>query len=111
QNGWYSAQWIFVTPAASRRSDNEPILEIVKEKPASVDVFPNPSTGGWVNIHISGLETGAIYTLNIFDINGKNIFIKNIGTNSRLKYNLVPGYYVLQLIGKKTSISRKFIVQ
>lgn len=87
--------------------------------PAGFAIYPNPATGKQVNVQLSGIETGAVYELSLYDAAGKLVHIekiKPVAGNStlslRLKNELATGTYRLQVAGdKKETISLSLIVQ
>jgi hypothetical protein len=91
------------------------ITEAIEKSPEkinqSVDIFPNPAPGGNFSINIGGLENTGVFTLIIYDAQGKIVRERKIQSNSKINYNLSSGFYMIQLSGKKTTVSKKLVVQ
>jgi len=80
-----------------------------------VNVYPNPSSGDFVNISIELLESDAIH-VRLVDINGKEVFATNMGTMAagthliQLGIEALPaGKYLIQITGTKTYLVKELI--
>jgi len=79
----------------------------------NIRIYPNPIKDN--KVHIQLPETIFINTIKIYDILGKEVFIKNIQSsenNILLKPNLSEGIYIIKLnTTGKGSISKKIIIE
>ena len=83
-------------------------LSVISQDANSIKMFPNPSTGNYVNI----LSNKAI-AVEVFDILGKKVSTQNISENQK-KLNvagLKSGVYLVKLKTESSSETRKLIIR
>ena len=80
----------------------------------NMSLYPNPATN-FVSIEISNLRLGKNNSLQLFSLNGKKVFEKNINNDAELKNiqisDLNSGIYVLKLTSDNQYFSKKLIVR
>ncbi|MEI8087774.1 MAG: leucine-rich repeat domain-containing protein [Paludibacter sp.] len=70
---------------------------------AKVSLYPNPVNSSF---QIKGIE--GTYTINLSDLNGKNLFIKQINGNDNISVtDLAKGIYIIKVTTKEGAISMK----
>lgn len=76
-----------------------------------IHLYPNPASDGI--LHITLPPTLEAYTLQVLDMHGK-LMLDNLTTTDTLNglevASLTPGSYLLRVMNKHTSVSKKFIV-
>ncbi len=109
-DGWWSAQWEFIPVAASAAVvlSTKSATEKVNQ---SVSIFPNPAPAGNFAVSFKGLERAEVFTLMIYNHQGKLIIEKKIPSCNKINYNLPKGFYTVQLISKNNTISKKLVVE
>ena len=110
---WYTGY----TTSPVIRANFDPSVGIVEnEDVASVSIYPNPSSDN-VNINFVSKEDQDL-TINIIAIDGSLVFAKNlsakVGQSTRTSVdvsNLSAGMYMVQLMGAKSSLTQRIVVQ
>ncbi len=104
----FNINWIEISNSTSA---NE--FEIIE-----TSVYPNPVNDGILNVELNHNKWGGEYRCVIFDINGKQVFGKNVNPNRSLfqlnineKQRLPAGMYYLNISGENCGASKLFVVQ
>jgi hypothetical protein len=91
--------WTEVTPNA---------LSISQEETTVFNVYPNPTSTGFVNI---SSKTNDVIQVNVFDILGKQV-INNTVNNNRLDVStLTTGVYIMKIAQNGNTITKKLVVR
>lgn len=84
---------------------------------ADITVYPNPTTGGIINIDVKNNTITPPLNISITSINGNTVFNSTVNEifNSTIKINpnkhLNPGLYIIKASNKHTTLSTKLIVK
>ncbi len=99
---WTSQMW-YIEPVSGQRSDQEADLNI--------NIFPNPSSTGNFNVHISGDDIDESEKMvRIFTPDGKEVFSKTLLYIDRISTNLSPGIYFMQVQLGESIYTEKIVV-
>ena len=105
----FNINWIEISNPTS--VDN--VIEIME-----TEVYPNPVTNGILNVVLHRDQSGGEFTCRLFDIHGKQVFIKNVIINRALfqvnihEFNHVPaGVYYLNISGENSMANKLVVVQ
>ena len=105
----FNINWIEISNPTS--ADN--VIEIME-----TEVYPNPVTNGILNVVLHRDQSGGEFTCRLFDIHGKQVFIKNVIINRALfqvnihEFNHVPaGVYYLNISGENSMANKLIVVQ
>lgn len=91
------------------------------EKSSAIAIYPNPVTASRFNIDFSDAEAGS-YMINLIDLNGKSVFLKNVMIANDLKFGRIHsvnlpqqisnGAYLVAIRGNNgRNYSAKIVVQ
>lgn len=84
-------------------------LGIDENENKNFNIFPNPSSLGYININSKNSET---ITANVFDVLGKQVIIDGAVNDNRLDViNLSPGLYFIKLTQNNTTVTKKLIIK
>jgi len=104
----FNINWIEISNSTSA---NE--FEIIE-----TSVYPNPVNDGIINVKLNRDKWGGEYKCDVFDINGNQVFTKNININRSLfqlnineKHRLPAGVYYLKISGENCSANKLIVVQ
>lgn len=113
QDGWYSAHWQLSTTSSSRMATEElETVDIIQDKEPSMEIFPNPAQGKTVNITLTGIEPGEAFTLTVYDMQGRAVSTRKMGSSGTFRYTIpVAGIYLVQLSNDKVNIRKQIVVQ
>ena len=90
------------------RSLNELTLTVDNFEASEFNVYPNPTTSGYVNITSSNNNNMSVA---IYDILGKRVINTNVINNRVNVASLNPGIYMLQISQNGSSITKKLVVK
>jgi len=79
-----------------------------KEEISGFKLYPNPATGGTVNIIT---EDNDLKEITVYDVFGEIVLTDKITRSAMNISRLVPGVYVLQVTENKKTITRKLVVK
>jgi len=110
---WYTGY----TTSPMIRANFDPTVGIEEnEDVTSVSIYPNPTSDN-VNINFVSKEDQDV-TINVISVDGKLVFAKQLNTKvgqvSRTTIdvaNLSSGIYMVQLMGAKSSLTQRIVVQ
>ena len=93
----------------------EDIKTPIQSNQPDFSIYPNPVENGYLYADLSDLNKNNIYTVSIFDIQGRKIFEKNNASPNLLAIPisgmLQSGMYFLNVKGKNYFASKKFVVK
>ncbi|OBX23117.1 T9SS type A sorting domain-containing protein [Bizionia sp. APA-3] len=72
------------------------------------NVYPNPSTNGFVNISSPSAEA---ISVNVYDVLGKNVLNNTISNNSLNVSSLNSGLYILRITQNGNSVTKKLVIK
>ena len=72
------------------------------------NVYPNPSTNGFVNISSPSAEA---ISVNVYDVLGKNVLNHTISNNSLNVSSLNSGLYILRITQNGNSVTKKLVIK
>lgn len=72
------------------------------------NVYPNPSTNGFVNISSPSAEA---ISVNVYDVLGKNVLNHTISNNSLNVSSLNSGLYILRITQNGSSVTKKLVIK
>ena len=78
------------------------------EKGLSIELYPNPTSNGFVNITTTSNEA---VNVSIFDILGKQVLAQKVNNNTINVSNLNSGVYILKLNQNGATITKKLVVK
>lgn len=89
------------------------ILEVNKLSTSDMKIYPNPIVNNHIHIHTSG--SFLINEIRIYNILGKEVFIKNVQSSEKeisLKPKLSKGMYIIKVnTAERGSMSKKIIIK
>jgi uncharacterized protein YjdB len=106
QDGWYSAQWQLVPTAGRLATETDTDFS-----PASVEIYPNPSSGKQFNIAITGLAKNESANVTLHDVNGKIAFETVVHESIKVDHNLPTGLYFVRVRAKGMNVVKKLAVE
>lgn len=86
-----------------------------KDNVFDLNVFPNPSSDGLINLEIRG-HPGSYYTVNVFSIYGQEVYKMNVESTSNRWHGqidmtmLSKGIYVLEVMNEHTKNIKKIAI-
>jgi len=105
----FNINWIEISNSTSAKNE----IEIIE-----TEVYPNPVTNGIINVLLHRAQLGGEFTCRLFDIYGRQVFLKNVNVNRALfqinlnESNRFPtGVYYLNISGEKSRANKLIIVQ
>ncbi len=105
----FNINWIDISNTTSAKNE----IEIIE-----TEVYPNPVTNGIVNVVFHRAQSGGEFTCRLFDIYGKQVFLKNVNVNRALfqinlnETNRIPaGIYYLNISGENSTANKLIVVQ
>lgn len=119
-NSWYDAKTI-VTDANGNTQEqiispafkiDEPLATEDFDTPSGFSLYPNPTSNS-VRVVVPQTMNGAL-TLQVIDLAGRTVYTETRDASNSQPFvydasNLAPGMYVVKIIGKKQTISKKLI--
>ncbi|AOW09056.1 T9SS type A sorting domain-containing protein [Flavobacterium gilvum] len=99
---------IFFTNSATAQ-DSKPSPKVQEDTSIEgLSLYPNPVTGGKVNITSKNdLEKG----IEIFNVLGKKVMQTTLSTRELNVSNLSPGVYIIKITEEEATSSRKLIIR
>jgi uncharacterized protein YjdB len=109
QDGWFSAQWQLVATTGRISTHNEEAIES-EDAPVSVDIFPNPVSGRYLNVAVFGLKNQEV-AVTIHDLTGKVALETKVTQSQRIEHNLKTGLYIVRVRANGYNATKKFAVE
>lgn len=111
QDGWYSAQWQLTSTTVSRSVNQQPVADIAVTQTGSFNIFPNPAIGKTIHIVATLPIDGKAYTLSVYDLQGRVIITRRIGSGTVELSLPASGIYLVEMTGGNARLRKKVIVQ
>ena len=90
-------------------------LSVQQDSSNGILIYPNPATTRFT-INLNGFEQDENVRLEIQDLQGKNIFVENLGktrnkTFEIAKVGLIGSIYILRAVSNSQTVSQRFIIR
>ena len=95
-------------PQVTARSLNELTLTVDNFETSQFNIYPNPTSSGYVNITS---ENNNVIAVSVYDILGKQVMTGNVINNQLNVSTLNTGVYILNITQNGSSITKKLVIK
>jgi hypothetical protein len=101
--------------SASSMMNDEAANELEAMSSVSFELYPNPSTGSWVGLSVSGIESDKVQ-VRLLDLTGRELISSQYVVEGTLQTNLnvdqlSNGIYIVELMDGATKREQRLVIQ